>query len=250
MRSLLPLLLFAALLLPAATAAAQDATCPEIKPGVSIGPVRVGMPRADLDKLKLTIQPGFNENNLKVGALQVYLKDGVVEAVGADSGAVSCVTLHGKNQLKLDETPMEEIAARFTGLCGPHQFNTGATVIDCKNGLSILQHLGGKELRVERTPPDVQVTCDAWVMPASTSRTTAEADVLPNKRVCFQGRDFTADLTPDDIIPLSGKRHINTCERTTARGATTLSCHYDGVRLTFAGPKLTLARMEAIPLRK
>lgn len=227
-------------------AVAED--CTKLEPGKSLGPVELGMSRAQLEATGLPLSAGPIDTWFDLGPYSVHLEDDAVVAIGLDSSKGSCVLLDGQS-LALSER-LEDLAAAIPGQCGPLQYNIGATVVDCADGLMLLEHLGGKELRVLPAPRPLEQSCDAYVSPGTDAKRSAVAELDEQTKVCFGGRVLTADLEPDDVQKLAGKMHISTCERTDNLGATLLDCHYSGVRLTFSGPNLKLSRVEGIAIRE
>lgn len=248
MRSFVVLLALA-LSLPTAAALAA-APCPTVTPGAALGPITIGMTVADLEGLGLSVAPGSALGPTKAGPYEVWLTDGRVTTVGVDSATTACVRV-GDAEVALADASLDELATYWPGRCAPLQINLGANVIACTGGLSLIGHRAGKQVRVTSDKVDVPVVCASRVVADAVARPrVAAADVTEGDNVCFGPRVFTHELVPDDVLPVTSRHHISTCERRDAVGATTLDCHYSGVRLIFTGPKQRLSRVESLPLRE
>ena len=251
MRTLTPLLIAFALLALSSSAFA-GATCTEVQPSKGVGPLTLGMNRAALEATGLTIEKGFTDKVLEVGPYEVWLEEDAVVTIGVDSADHSCIKL-GSADFELPATSLESLAVGSGGACAPIQYNTGATVLQCDNGVVFLEHMAGKTVRVEKAKALEKETCNAWVepgTPSGPSKLNAAADLSEKTNVCVQNRVLTVDLVPDDVASLYGKAHISTCEQQDNTGATLLDCNYSGVRLIFAGPTQRLSRVESITLRQ
>jgi len=236
----------------AATASAQD-NCKSFDPGHGATPFTFGMKKPDLGKFGYEVKPGFTDGVFEVGPYTIWLDATGVTTIAVDASALPCLVPAGAKSKKApridaSKARMEELATFFGG-CGLLQMNTGANVIDCANGITILQSMAGIELRTSKEARPVETPCDAYVTPGATDATTKAVDVKPGKVYCVGTRTLTADVSPADITALDGKLRYNTCPRTDNRGGTTVQCDYDGVRFLFAGPKQALHRIEAIPTK-
>ncbi|MFT3766537.1 MAG: hypothetical protein QM820_13640 [Minicystis sp.] len=116
---------------PVAAAAAVD-----LVPGTSIGPVRVGMTRAEIDALGLPTKPGPLTASVTVGPYLARF-DGdrvasvIVELRDLPAGVrVGGATFDGTAKI-------EAIAAKLQG-CGAVQHNEGASVITCDGGRTLV----------------------------------------------------------------------------------------------------------------
>lgn len=240
-------LIAAVSLLVVASTASAGPKCPKVTPGKSIGPISLGMSKADLVKTGLKVK-ARDARWVTVGPFEAMLKKDKVVSISADSTRNSCMLL-GKNKIKLDKASLTTLAAAAPTKCGPIQINLGATLAECEDGLSLVSPRGALQIRVTATTR-VETVCDAWVEPGAPKSKLASANVAAGKNVCVDTRVFTSDLTPSDVVKVGGKAHISTCKQVDSGGATLLNCSFSGIRLIFSGPKHTLQRIQSIKLRK
>lgn len=245
-----PLTLLAALLtLGLATSAAAQDTCIEIQPGQAVGPLRLGMSQAEFDKLKLPVTKNEFDQTLH-GPYQVQFTQGELSHVGVDGRLAACLQVKG-SAVKLDGRKAQpaELAAQLKD-CGPLHANLGGNVIYCKRGISLTQSLAGLELRLDSQSTEPKAICDGYVVPGDPQGSARAVKVQEGKRYCVGTRTLSSTVKPDDLTDLAGELRYNTCRKTQSRGATTVSCDYQGVKFIFAGPTLALDSIEAVPLKQ
>lgn len=118
----------------ATSAAPVAAGVVDLVSGTSIGPVRLGMNRGELEALQLPVKPGAMPGELLVGPYSVMMRDSDRAATvrvalsdlpaGARVGGAVFVAASAK---------IEGIAPALPG-CGPVQMNRGASLITCDGG--------------------------------------------------------------------------------------------------------------------
>ncbi len=128
--------------------------CVEMTPGKSLGPIAIGMSRADLERSGLALQPGPIMTWFEIGPYTVRMENDQVATIGLDGAHGLCVRVAGQD-VSLEES-LEDLTQAIPGQCGPAQFNIGATVVDCAAGVMLLQHRAGIDLRVLAATPVVE----------------------------------------------------------------------------------------------
>ena len=139
-----------------ASQSAADADVPELIPGVGIGPVKIGMTRADLDKLGLPIKPGELPMILWVGPYEARLKNDRVDTVYVEIPQLSSGAKVGGKVF--DKTAKLEVVAQALNGCGPVKGGTGSSVMPCEGGRAEVIAAGPTGvvgLRALATSPDV-----------------------------------------------------------------------------------------------
>ncbi|APR84789.1 Hypothetical protein A7982_10138 [Minicystis rosea] len=123
---------------PSASSAAAT-TAPVLVPGESIGPVRIGMTRADLDALGLPTKKGPMSTDVTVGP---YVASFDGDRVGGVSVALRELPGGARvgGAVFDGSAKIQAIAAQLRG-CGPTHENTGASVILCENARALV--IGG-----------------------------------------------------------------------------------------------------------
>lgn len=138
-----------------AAAAPPPAGAVELVSGVSLGPIRVGMRRAEVEALKLPTKPGPLKDDLQVGPYVVKLDGDTVRTVHVTLRELpGGVRIGGQLFVAAVGTTIKTIAPKLTG-CGPERHNTGATVIICDGGKTQLI-AGGEDAVVALQVNDAQ----------------------------------------------------------------------------------------------
>lgn len=119
---------------PASGAAA--ANVPELVPGVGIGPVRIGMTRAELDRLGLPTKPGPMGNDVTVGPYTASMDGDRVGAVFLELSKVPSGARVGGTVFDA-HAKIDAVAAKLRD-CGAMQVNEGANVISCEGGRAVV----------------------------------------------------------------------------------------------------------------
>lgn len=151
---------------PSATATPQPqpGSCLELVPGKFLGPVRLGMTRADLVKLALPIEEkskGDGTEFLKLGAYQVELCGGKVVEVWLEDlrAAPSCLAFGEKSIAK--DLPRERVIREFRD-CKELPPRKGGTFTECEGGGLRLGYGMGDFLQVRVTERGSKIddTCE------------------------------------------------------------------------------------------
>lgn len=121
---------------PVASSAPAAANVPELVPGVGIGPVRVGMTRAELDALGLGTKPGPLGSDVSVGPYVASMDGDRVAAVFVELRAVPTGVRVGGTVF--DATAKIEAIAQKLRSCEPLKVNEGANVIPCESGRAVV----------------------------------------------------------------------------------------------------------------
>lgn len=116
---------------PAASGAA------ELVSGVSIGPLRVGMTRGELEALKLPMKAGVASNELLVGSYSVRMEGDRAASVRLRLLDFPAGARVGGTVFVATTATIESIAKVLPG-CGPVQVNEGGNVIVCDSGKTVL----------------------------------------------------------------------------------------------------------------
>lgn len=209
-----------------------------VVPGQSIGPIKLGQTLAQLQATKIEIKPGRFDGERRVGAFNVQFKGDKVTSISFDMGkAGQPISLNNK---KFTPTTPQAIATA-AGACGPLQRRTGGNIIECITGLTIGQHLGGLTVTVEAPAASTaNVTCDGYLEPGNPK---SALEVQPGKVYCLPTRTVTTATVEKDVL---GKLSYNTCRTQRNRGATVVTCAFQGTRFIFAGPQGALHRVEGV----
>lgn len=251
------------MLIAGGTAQAAE-NCLELHPGQGIGPVRLGMKLADLEKLgmgKLTSEAkGAFGVRVEVGPFTIRLDEaGQVRSIITELKPPVCLTVAGKS---LRVTGPEEVAHAI-GTCGPERMNIGANLFEC-DGVKV--GFGGMpvgnnvvSLRVETVAKSTNdAICAGYLVPgelavpnslAAASRpegTLAALAIQQGKNYCLMGRVVDRSLRPKDVWD---KLHISTCEEKNVLGGTYVTCPYYGARFVFVDKQNELDRIEVIPIK-
>ena len=222
------------LVAPAAHAAAA---CPTVVPGVSIGPLKLGMSVKQVRKLKLPkdlYEIYYDRDNKKVSSLGLNLRK------------ASCFVLGAKKVGELKQGPFS--LALKLGTCGPMEMRIGGNNIYCDGGkISLLWNQGYDSLRVnaaaDRPRQRVKTICDAYVGWGELVTKAGKRKTLTVKagqRYCFGQRIVSSTWTPDTIWAIPAR----SCGEKKQRGETVLNCDGWGLKFHFKG---TLKRIEAYP---
>jgi hypothetical protein len=139
---------------PAAPSATpQKSSCLELAPGKSLGPVRLGMNREEIEKLGLPIEEKSKHEGtelLKAGAYQVELCGGkVVEVWLQDLRAAPSCLAFGEKTIQKD-LPREQVIARFSE-CKELPPRKGGSFTECEGGGLRLGYGMGDFLQVRVT---------------------------------------------------------------------------------------------------
>lgn len=217
-----------------------------VVPGLSLGPVVLGASEADLVKAGLSITPGRFETERRVGQFDVTFADGKVTKIAFELGKGpmgSGSTLRiGKTQFA-GQSP-QQVAALIAG-CGPMQRNRGGNVIECSSGATVVQHMGGMGVRVGPAATSMSgPICDGYLEPGNAK---SKLKIEPGKTYCLPTRLVNSAVRPDDVL---GRLRYNTCQKQPNRGATTITCPFQGTRFVFAGPTLVLTEVSGVPMQK
>jgi hypothetical protein len=154
-------------------AAPQVGDCPAtVVPGKSIGPISLGMTRAELEKIPATrrpptavvrdshgnsrpfqspmfpVTPGSRAGTLKVGAYEVVLSsDSKVQQISISTDGVTCLEVDGKKIPERDDA--EKLSALFKD-CGKLDVREGGNVVECAGGVRLKSGgYGGKQVGSE-----------------------------------------------------------------------------------------------------
>lgn len=117
----------------ATTSAAASPAIAELVSGAGIGPVRIGMTRAELDALGMATKGGPLRNDVTVGPYVASFDGDRVGSVFVELRALPAGVRVGGAVFQAAGATDAAIAARLPG-CGPVQHNTGANVIACDGG--------------------------------------------------------------------------------------------------------------------
>jgi hypothetical protein len=110
------------------------ASVPDFVPGVAIGPVRIGMTRAELDGLKLPTKPGPITGEIVYGPYHVQFEQDRATFIHAELRELPSGVRVGGTVFDPGTKSIESIAAKLPA-CGKMQINEGANVIECAAGL-------------------------------------------------------------------------------------------------------------------
>jgi hypothetical protein len=117
-----------------ASAAALPAGAVDLVSGVSLGPVKVGMQRAEVDALGLPTKKGPMPGDLVVGPYLVLFEGETVRGVHVTlKDLPGGVRIGGKVFVAEGGTTIKSMAPALTG-CGLERVNLGANVILCDDG--------------------------------------------------------------------------------------------------------------------
>jgi hypothetical protein len=119
---------------PAVDAKASDV--PELVSGVALGPVRIGMNRAELDAIGLKVRPGAAAGDLVAGPYTVSLEEGRVSAVSVELKTLSS-GLRVRDALVDPSASIADVAKHLPS-CGQVQDQIGARVVACDGGRSVV----------------------------------------------------------------------------------------------------------------
>lgn len=126
----------------------------EVVPGVSIGPIRLGMTRTEVGKLGLADAPGFTASVRMIGPYEVVFDKDVVTAVSLDLGKTTSGVHIGDKVIPRAATLAA--AAKLAPSCMAPAVVEGGTVIWCANHALIIKQGEGKTAKV-RGPVEVQI---------------------------------------------------------------------------------------------
>lgn len=217
------------------------ATSP-IMPGHGVGALKLGMTEAQVRAAGLPIKPGRFETERRVDQFDVRFKDGVVVAISLELGKQPQALHIGRTGV---QSTSAQALAKATAGCGPLERRTGGNIIQCASGLLIAQHMGGLAVTVQApaTRSDAPV-CDDYLEPGNPA---SKISVQPGKAYCLPSRVVTTKTVQADVL---GALRYNTCQTQANRGATVVTCPYQGTRFIFAGPTLVLAEVHGVPLKQ
>lgn len=235
--------MFAAILAPQILALSVAQTPVAATPGRSFGPLALGMTAAQVKATGLPLKPGRFEGEQGVGGFWVRMAGGKVTSISLDfaKGAPAPIKV-GKHTTTADSA--QAIAKAAAG-CGPLQRRTGGNVIECTSGLVVAQHLGGVTVTVEAAATQSDApTCADYLVPGDPA---SKIDVQPQKSYCLPARVVTAKTVEKDVL---GTLRYNTCKTQRNRGATVVTCPFQGTRFIFAGPYGALHRVEGVPFER
>ena len=246
-----------ALLVVLLLAAAPEKKCLDLVPGASLGPVTLGMTRAEATRLKIGIgiqplPPAADPLNVKGEPRALLNAAGTVEQIHHSLVDVPCVSTGKGRTLPASARPEE--LAMMIGSCSPTEVLEGGNVIRC-GGVEIWWAgwggKGGVELRVRDVASGVK--CDGYIVPgdrtvsATAVHRAKEADkgleIEAGKRYCLGTQVITNELKPAEV---AGKLRLDSCA--TETGGEQVSCPHQGVRFRFGGPRAALSRVEVIEL--
>lgn len=240
-----------------AKAPKDGAGCLEVVPGKGLGPFRVEMGPSEVKKAGLPISDGALKSWQNAGPyeLQVLGAGRSVSGVRLNlkKGEVRCLSAAGREDLR-DGLDTPEAIAAWIGECGPLQVKTGASTISCADQVMVLQSLGGLDVHVgpDVSPPASEgPICAGYVAPGQGAYLPKQGkvdhiDLEPGKTYCAGGRTLDTSIVEADVL---GKLRFNTCKTERLRGGTHVTCPYQGVKLSFAGPKGALHRVAAVPMK-
>lgn len=156
---------------PPGSNAPPSANVPELVPGVSVGPVRIGMTRSDLDGLGLGTKPGPLGTDVSVGPYVASMDGDRVGAVHVDLRALpSGLRVGGK---VFDGSAKIEVIAESLRNCGPLQRNEGANVIPCESGRALVIAGGPPGIvSVHAVSPERAAKKEGGAAPDTTSEAT------------------------------------------------------------------------------
>jgi len=166
----------------ASTPAALPAlgACPlDIRPGASLGPVRIGESRSDLERHDLPVKTTSRHELtefVEVGPLHATLCGGKVTDIWLDDlrKAPDCVRAKGE-KVPLD-LPRERLLARFSDCKGAPP-RTGGTFEECESGGVRVGHGLGDfiQIRVGKTGTHLDDTCEMLLDDGAPTPLAAEA---------------------------------------------------------------------------
>ncbi|MGK0359068.1 MAG: hypothetical protein ACI9U2_001364 [Bradymonadia bacterium] len=215
-------------------------------PGQSLGPIALGASEAELVKAGLSITPGRFETERRVGQFDVTFADGKVSRIALElgKGPMGSGTILSIGETQFVGLSPQQIAAVIGG-CGPMQRNRGGKVIECGSGATVVQHKGGMGVRVGPASTSINApVCDGYLEPGNAK---SKLKVEPGKTYCLPSRLVNSAVRPDDVL---GSLRYNTCQEQPNRGATTITCPFQGTRFVFAGPTLVLTEVSGVPMQK
>jgi hypothetical protein len=165
----------------AAASAAASPAIPELVAGTSIGPVRVGMTRAELDALGMPAKAGLLPNEVIVGPYVASFDGDRVGSVFVALRALPAGVRVGGTVFQAAGATDTAIAAKLSA-CAPVQHNEGADVIVCDGGRA--QVIAGGPTRVlslmvrsaERAAPRGAAGEAVWKHPGMDMSFTYPAD--------------------------------------------------------------------------
>jgi hypothetical protein len=256
---------FVALGLFTSEAQAEGRTCFTLTKD-SLGGIKLGMTRAELNALKLAPAPArlgppkqfprkALPGELEVGTFMVRMDgpNGTVSNIRLDDDE-ACVRWKGTRIALAASGP--RIAAQL-GVCGPVSHNIGGNGIACAGGAISLafKEMGGSSYRtltVKTVAPSAEAplaSCEAYLEPGYLLADKkkqwplgAALDVLRGKTYCVGGKRFDSTLEPD-AIPALG---FNTCSKLSVGGGLVVHCDFQGARFHFAGGQLTKLQLVAV----
>ncbi|MFT3765102.1 MAG: hypothetical protein QM820_06250 [Minicystis sp.] len=129
-----------------ANSAAASSQVVDLVSGVSLGPVRVGMDRAELSTLGLPVK-SIGGKALEVGPYSVFLEDGRVTSIDVELAKLPGVRIGGKVFTAGGGTDMAAIAPSLPG-CGPVRTRLGGNAMICDGARTVLLGVGSVTLQV------------------------------------------------------------------------------------------------------
>jgi hypothetical protein len=236
-------------LLLASTALAAEPTCLALT-SHGLGPIELGMTRAQVDALKLptevrplrvplqttttVFQPKPSPGETGYGNLMIRFTGGKVTGIRLDDNQ-GCVSANARKISLAD--PGALIAAQV-GSCGPVNNNIGGNAIYCEGGHVTLtfKEMGGVEYRGVHVSVDPKnapaASCAGYLEPGALVATASVSgkpgssiEVVPGKSYCLPGTTVDSTLVPEAIRALG----FNTCSRL----GEVVACDYQGARFHF-----------------
>jgi len=235
-------------LLPASVLAAEP--CPALVPGKSLGPLRLGMTRAQVEKLGLGPLECAEPGRCRTGPFEVILgplDDCPVCVTGVALALTEgrCTKVQGQ---RFDaDAKMERIAAAV-GECSRVWVEEGRRTIHCVHGLAQVWD-SPLEVRVQPEAAKLVFTCDAYILPgegvaSAKGWTAVPTDLRPKTggHYCLGDLDLRSAMTPAAAVEALGPER---CKQGEGTAANLVSCAALGLELRFQ--KGSLVRIDVTP---
>lgn len=231
-------------------------SCIQVRPGISIGPVRLGMDEKQLQDLKLGLKytSGRYKAVAEVGPYRVVFREqkgkSVVSIVQYDLSQKATCFQVGRTKVQVSRKP-EGIASQL-GSCKPMEMRIGGNNIKCfDDGLWILfkSYRGAewRSLHVQAIVPvsTAEIECFAYTVPSSyLSTPDREVYVKPGKPVsvtvqsqknyCIRHKHLHTQTKENEIPPI----FPGECSQHTLKTETAVYCNHTGMLFVFRANKL------------
>jgi hypothetical protein len=210
----------------------------KVVPGSSLAEVKLDSGEADLKKLGLTPRasmPGWferTESGQRFAPLSARIENGKVIDIDltlSPDDAVDWGTGAGPVRESLSD-----MAKRY-GKCGPIDPRMGATWVQCDDGVSFVQTIAGRGIRLQKSPKPKEHLCHDY---AEQGRTV---EVAQGRTVCLGKLALTRATM---LAQVEAASELGFCETVTDKsGVSTRRCR--GTHLVF-DPDKTLRRVQIL----